>query len=102
MIRKIGANQYGVVEYAVSTEEEVAKLPHLIGQGSTCIVIATGNVYMFDEGDTSWHSLVDGSVVVPEVLRPKEVMTLCEAPIEQEEQQVAEKKQSKKLAKKVK
>ena len=65
MIKKINGNAYGVVEYAVSTEEEVAQLPHLVAQGSTCIVIATANVYMFDEEDSSWHSLVDGTVVVP-------------------------------------
>ena len=77
MIKKIGANPYGVVEYAISTEEEVAQLPHLVGQGSTCIVIKTGNVYMFDEEDLSWHSLVDSSMVVkPEsakALEPKVV-----------------------------
>ena len=65
MIKKINANKFGVVEYAVSTEEEVAQLPHLVAQGSTCIVIATANVYMFDESDLSWHSLTDGTVVVP-------------------------------------
>lgn len=64
MIKKISANSYGVVEYAISTEEEVAHLPHLVGQGSTCIVIQTGNVYMFDEGDLSWHSLVNSDLVV--------------------------------------
>ena len=57
MIKKIGANSYGVVEYAISTEEEVTQLPHLVGQGSTCIVVATGNVYMFNEENSSWHSL---------------------------------------------
>ena len=65
MIKKINGNAYGVVEYAVSTEEEVAQLPHLVAQGSTCIVIATANVYMFDESDLSWHSLVDGTIVDP-------------------------------------
>ena len=68
LIKKINANQYGVVEYAVSNESEVAQLPHLVGHGSTCIVIATSNVYMFDGGDSSWHSLVDGSVVQPNSL----------------------------------
>ena len=65
MIKKINGNAYGVVEYAVSTEEEVAQLPHLVAQGSTCIVIATANVYMFDEEDSSWHSLVDGTIIQP-------------------------------------
>lgn len=72
MIKKIGGNQYGVVEYAVSKEAEVAQLPHLIGQGSTCIVIGTSNVYMFDEEDSCWHSLVDGSVVKPKALQAVE------------------------------
>lgn len=65
MIKKINGNAYGVVEYAVSTEEEVAQLPHLVAQGSTCVVIETANVYMFDEEDSSWHSLVDGTIVKP-------------------------------------
>ena len=68
LIKKINANQYGVVEYVVSNESEVAQLPHLVGHGSTCIVIATSNVYMFDGGDSSWHSLVDGSVIKPKAL----------------------------------
>ncbi len=63
MIKKINSNKYGVVEYACSQENEVAQLPHLLSTGSTCIVIATGNVYMFDEEDLSWHSLTDGTVV---------------------------------------
>lgn len=64
MIKKTNANKFGVVEYAISTEEEVTHLPHLVGQGSTCIVVATGNVYMFNEENSSWHSLVDSSIVV--------------------------------------
>ena len=71
MIKKTDANRYGVVQYAVSTEDEVAQLSHLVAQGSTCIVIATANVYMFDESDLSWHSLTDGKVVVPNALAPK-------------------------------
>ena len=65
MIKKTNANRYGVVEYTVSTEDEVAQLPYLVSQGSSCIVIATANVYMFDEKDSSWHSLVDGTIVKP-------------------------------------
>lgn len=66
MIKKIGGNAYGVVEYACSTENEVAKLPTLVGQGSTCIVIETGNVYMFNGEDASWYSLTEtGHVVKP-------------------------------------
>ena len=66
MIKKINANSYGVVEYVCSKESEVAQLPVLLGQGSTCIVIETGNVYMFDEADASWHSLTKiGHIVKP-------------------------------------
>lgn len=64
MIKKTNANKYGVVEYAVSTEDEIAQLPYLVGQGSVAIVIETGNVFMFNEGTSSWHSLVDSSQVV--------------------------------------
>ena len=70
MIKKTNANKFGVVEYAVSTEEEVAQLPYLVAQGSTCVVIATANVYMFDESDLSWHSLVDGTIVTPNGEKP--------------------------------
>ena len=66
MIKKIGANAYGVVEYVCSKEKEVSKLSTLVGQGSTCIVIETGNVYMFNEEDLSWHSLTEiGQKVKP-------------------------------------
>lgn len=75
MIKKIGANPYGVVEYAVSTEDEVAQLPHLVGQGSVCIVIETVNVYMFNEEDLSWHSLVDDTVVKPDGAHNKPTIT---------------------------
>ena len=63
MIKKTNANKFGVVEYAVSTEEEVAQLPHLVGQGSTCIVVATEMSICFNEENSSWHSLVDSSIV---------------------------------------
>lgn len=65
MIKKINSNKYGVVEYAVSTEDEIAQLPYLVGQGSVAIVIQTGNVYMFDEDDMAWHSLATGEKVEP-------------------------------------
>lgn len=57
MIKKIGANKYGVVEYVCSQPEEVAELPTLVGMGSTCVVIATAEVYMFDEEDKTWKKL---------------------------------------------
>lgn len=83
MIKKTNANKFGVVEYAVSTEEEVAHLPYLVAQGSTCVVIATANVYMFDESDLSWHSLVDGAIVAPNELKStaKEVKQVEATPL---------------------
>ena len=105
MIKKINGNAYGVVEYAVSTEEEVAQLPHLVAQGSTCIVIATANVYMFDESDLSWHSLTDGTVVVPNELKPivqeEEVVATSLAAVVEEPKAKSTKK-SKRNSKKVK
>lgn len=65
MIKKINGNAYGVVEYALSSEDEVVQLPYLVAQGSTAIVIPTANVYMFNEETLSWHSLVDGTIVKP-------------------------------------
>lgn len=87
MIKKTNANKYGVVEYAVSTEDEIAQLPYLVGQGSVAIVIETGNVFMFNEENSSWHSLVDGKVIVPNGLVPSvvdEVMPLS-MPIEKKQ-----------------
>ena len=57
MIKKIGANKYGVVEYVCSQPEEIAELPTLVGMGSTCVIIATAEVYMFDEEDKTWKKL---------------------------------------------
>lgn len=111
MIKKTNANKFGVVEYAVSTEEEVAQLPYLVAQGSTCIVIATANVYMFDESDLSWHSLTDGTVVVPNELKPivqEEEVVVTSLVVVEESKKVVEEpkakftKKSKKNSKKVK
>lgn len=110
MIAKINQNAFGVVEYAVSKEEEVAQVPHLVGQGSTCIVIATANVYMFDEEDLSWHSLTDGTVVVPNELKPivQEEEVVATSLVVEESKKVVEEpkakftKKSKKNSKKVK
>ena len=82
MIKKIGANAYGVVEYACSTERELDNLPALVGTGSTCIVIETGNVYMFDEEDKSWHSLTDiGEKIKPAAAyNPPKILSLNVSP----------------------
>lgn len=59
MLKITGSNQYGVVEYIASSEDDVANLPKdgLVGQGSTCFVIATSNVYMYDEETNTWKAL---------------------------------------------
>lgn len=54
MIKFIGTTGFDIVEYVISKEEEVEKLPTNVGQGSTAFVIATSTVYMFDEEDKTW------------------------------------------------
>ena len=48
---------FDLVEYIVSTEEEIAELPKNVGQGSTAFVIATSAVYMFDEEVKEWKAI---------------------------------------------
>lgn len=59
MLKITGSNQYGVVEYTASSEADVFDLPKggIVGQGSTCFVIPTANVYMYDEETDSWIKL---------------------------------------------
>lgn len=57
MIKKIGANPYGVVEFTASTEIEIADLPKNVGQGSYCLVLENSEVYMFDEESSTWKKL---------------------------------------------
>ena len=59
MIKVVDKNHLGVVNYVVSTEAEVAELPKkgLVAQGSTAFVIATSNVYMYDEEKDSWEAI---------------------------------------------
>ena len=66
MIRKLNSNRYGVEEYVCSTPDEVGQLPVNLTSGSTCLVITTGEVFMFNEGDSSWYSLTTpGTKVKP-------------------------------------
>jgi hypothetical protein len=59
MLKITGSNQYGVVEYTASSEADVVDLPlgGIVGQGSTCFVIPTANVYMYDEETDTWIKL---------------------------------------------
>mgnify|MGYP003410627543 FL=1 len=57
MINIVGKNAYGVVEYRVSNESEVAELPKdgLVAQGSSCFVLETSNVYMYNAETNKWQ-----------------------------------------------
>ena len=59
MIKVVDQNHLGVVNYVVGTEAEIVNLPKggLIAQGSTAFVIATSNVYMYDEEKDSWEAI---------------------------------------------
>ena len=59
MIKKVGGNAYGVVEFILSSVAEVEDLPKdgLVAQGSTAFVIATSNVYMYDEEKDIWKAI---------------------------------------------
>ena len=59
MIKVVDQNRFGVVNYVVGTEAEVAELPKkgLVAQGSTAFVIATSNVYMYDEEKDIWKAI---------------------------------------------
>ena len=59
MIKIIDQNRFGVVNYVVGTEAEVDDLPigGLVAQGSTAFVIATSNVYMYDEEKDTWEAI---------------------------------------------
>lgn len=57
MIKAVKSYGFNMVEYVISKEEEVEKLPTNVGQGSTAFVIATSTVYMFDEEDKTWKAI---------------------------------------------
>ena len=56
MIKKVGGNAYGVVEFILSSVTEVDDLPKggLVAQGSTAFVIDGSLVYMYDEEENAW------------------------------------------------
>lgn len=68
MIKLVDQNRFGVVNYIVSSVEDIDNLPtyeedengnriHLIGQGSTAFVINGSLVYMYSEEDGAWHTI---------------------------------------------
>ena len=58
MLKIVNANFRGVVEYVASKQADVADLPTTdLSQGSTCFVIETGAVYMFDEEAKEWKAI---------------------------------------------
>ena len=57
MLKIVNANFRGVVEYVASKQADVADLPTDVSQGSTCFVIETGAVYMFDEEAKEWKAI---------------------------------------------
>ena len=56
MIKIVDQNRFGVVNYVVGTEAEIADLPKdgLVAQGSTAFVINGSLVYMYDEEANEW------------------------------------------------
>ena len=57
MLKVVNVNSRGVVEYVAGTEADVADLPTELSQGSTCFVIETGAVYMFNEETKKWKQI---------------------------------------------
>ena len=59
MIKKVGGNAYGVVEFILSSVAEVEDLPKdgLVAQGSTAFVIENSSVYMYDEEGNVWKAI---------------------------------------------
>ena len=58
MLKVVIANFRGVVENDAGTEKDVAHLPTTeLSQWSTCFVIETRAVYMFDEEAKEWKQI---------------------------------------------
>ena len=57
MIKITTEKARGVIEFVASREDEIKDLPKDVAHGSTCFVIATGSVYMFDEEVKQWKKL---------------------------------------------
>lgn len=59
MLKVTNSNDRGVVEYVASSDEDLVNLPKdgLVAQGSTCFVIATSSVYMYDAEANEWKAI---------------------------------------------
>ena len=59
MLKLTNSNDRGVVEYVASTDADLANLPkdRLVAQGSTCFVIETSSVYMYDAEANEWKAI---------------------------------------------
>lgn len=59
MLKVTNSNDRGVVEYVASSDADLADLPKdgLVAQGSTCFVIATSSVYMYDADANEWKAI---------------------------------------------
>ena len=59
MIKKIGSNKYGVVEYAISSVEDIADLPLGVAIGSTAVLIDKDGIRTFALGEGEWVEYID-------------------------------------------
>lgn len=59
MLKVTNSNDRGVVEYVASFEADLVNLPKdgLVAQGSTCFVIETSSVYMYDAETNEWKAI---------------------------------------------
>ena len=62
MIKKIDANEYGVVKYVITSVDELNRLPKKIAPSSQAILIENG-LRVFVYGDGQWvEEVVDGDL----------------------------------------
>ena len=59
MIKKIDANKYGVVRYAVSSIEDIADLPREVSVGSEAILVNEDGEKKFRLGSDGWVEVVE-------------------------------------------
>ena len=57
MLKVVGEKAYNTVEYIASKQADVEDLPKNVGHGSTCFVIETSSVYMFDAEVKEWKQI---------------------------------------------
>ena len=59
MIKKIDANKYGVVRYAISSIEDIADLPREVSVGSEAILVNEDGEKKFRLGSDGWVEVVE-------------------------------------------